>query len=121
MLDGGEYYIPFYDIDEVLSIFAFVNKLDKDLVYEVYEAFKENNFIQFLDTTSILGFSIITNSYVVLNYELTNTNKKKERDIKREKRKKEKEEKKNNIPSSPLLEDEEISEDDFSEPEGFTW
>ena len=118
MLEGGEYYIPLYKVDRVLKIFSLDNNVKIDLVYQVYEDLKENYLIQFLDTSEIFGFSIITSSYVVLNYELTNTNKKIERETKREKRKKAKE-KSNNIPSSPLEDDEDL--EDFEDPENFTW
>lgn len=128
MLRGGAYYMPHDEVDDFLQYFAFYNKISVDSVYELYQEFLDNNIIQFLDTTEILGFSIITNSYVVYNYDLTNTNKMKERIKSRNRRATEKniEEVKEEIEKEAKEESEapevpeEIS-DIFGSADGFNW
>lgn len=119
MISANEYYIPFPDLDDHLEYFAFYNKVDMSVVDEVYSKLLEYDFITFLDTTNILGFSIITNSQVLYNYELINTKRKYERDKKRKSREKEKENKViEEAPINPIkiinADDTFSSDDDFN-------
>lgn len=123
MLRGGAYYIPHFELEDFLGTFAYINKIDLDHLYQIYQDFLENKLIQFLDTTSIFGFSIITNSTVCFNYELTNGNRKQNREKARNRRSTNKTEK-SEVPEEPeYIEDLEGSEnfDNFEEPEDFSW